>query len=312
MVGSSDNASILASTASPLLDGWKAHFSMSAMPVSGSHGTNSFQGWQTTGVPLSLPSACRTLGRAMNESRMRVGLPSLTNRQLRRGIDVLGLVVIAVLIVLRVKGKRAAASPDVRVVTYFEGDQPAPAEEGDLVCVTDVDVAGPIGKVISVRPTQISGMNRWEVVMLLNKRYRPKIPIDAVVRPWPLPYCGTSQESQDTHLGRALRSWEIDTTGCRLVDVAPASPLSELRIEERAVLRNSPHARDWFCDVAVFQPRPWWQKAIDFAVIDIGVIYIELIGGVVTIASGVSMLIVFVHRKTGARKRTIPRLVFRR
>jgi len=54
--------------------------------------------------------------------------------------------------------------------------------------------------------------------------------------------------------------------------------------------------------VVEFLPRSWWQRAIDraidFVVMDIGVIYVELFGAIMIVIAGVTTLIILARRRT--------------
>ena len=54
-------------------------------------------------------------------------------------------------------------------------------------------------------------------------------------------------------------------------------------------------------------PKPWWRRTFDgvieFAVMDIGVIYIEMSGAVVIVIAGATMLVVLVRRRIHAGTR---------
>jgi hypothetical protein len=59
----------------------------------------------------------------------------------------------------------------------------------------------------------------------------------------------------------------------------------------------------YFAEIAYMIPRPWWQRAADFVVMDIGVIWVELIGGVVIVIAGATAGGIFVRRCARARNR---------
>jgi hypothetical protein len=111
----------------------------------------------------------------MDENRIRFRRPSLRMGKSWRVEIALGLTVViaALLIALRLRDV-TDAPPGVEVITYLEGDQKSPVDEGDPVCLTGVVEA--IGKIKRVR----SLGRRWEVAMSLDKRYQPKIPADSV------------------------------------------------------------------------------------------------------------------------------------
>jgi len=201
----------------------------------------------------------------MDENRIRSVLPTPWKGRLRQGIFVLGLaVVVALFILLRFRAKMPTPSHSIEVITYFEGDESPPAEEGDVVCQTNPEIVGAVGKVRSVRAVRDSGVTRWEVVMLLDRRYQSQIPADSVVRltPDPAGYgnCGLSQVQWDAQFGRRSHFLEIDTSNCRWLYATPSlsqEALSKRPIEEHALLRSSRVARAWFCDVFDFILPPW-------------------------------------------------------
>jgi hypothetical protein len=57
--------------------------------------------------------------------------------------------------------------------------------------------------------------------------------------------------------------------------------------------------------VVEFLPRPWWRRAIDrvvdFVVMDVGVIYIQLFGAMVIVIAGIMALVIFVRRRMHTR-----------
>jgi|HubBroStandDraft_5_1064220.scaffolds.fasta_scaffold133372_2 hypothetical protein len=178
----------------------------------------------------------------------------------------------------RVQG---AVEPDsVEVLTYL-GTQ-APPGVGASVCLTGR--AGAAGYVSSVRllPGHESGHDLWEVVMELATREASKVSTDSVVyamiRPEADPICPTFPGP--------------------FLEIHSATPSFHTPIKNRIVLKSEV---TYFAEIGYMLPRPWARRAIDsitnFVAIDIGVIYIELLGGGVIFIVGVATLVVFARRK---------------
>jgi hypothetical protein len=246
----------------------------------------------------------------MGEDRIRLRQPSLRMGKPWRVEIALGLtVVIAVLLVARHLRDATVAPPGIEAITYLEGDQKSPVDEGDPVCLTGVAEA--IGKIKRVRTVG----RRLQVVMSLGKRYQPKIPADSVTLlrvSWDnRGRCGFFDAQGSTQFGRRMRFLQIDTSVYGRCFDKPNCKLSEAPITEHAVLQASYRL---FCGeeegvscggVVEFLPRPWWRRAIDrvvdFAVMDVGVIYIQLFGAIVIVIAGFVALAVFVRRRMRTR-----------
>jgi hypothetical protein len=221
----------------------------------------------------------------------------------------LGLTVVIAVLLVALHLRDATVTPrGIEVITYLEGDQESPVDEGDPVCLTGVAQA--IGKIRRVR---IVG-RRLEVVMSLDERYRSQIPADSVTllrMSWDSrERCGFRNLHRPTQFGRRMRFLEIDTTVDGRCFEKPNCKVSEAPITDHAVLQASYRL---FCGeegalcggVVEFLPRPWWRRVtdrtIDFAEMDVGVIYIQLFGAIVVVSAGVIALIIFVRRRTHSR-----------
>jgi len=232
-----------------------------------------------------------------------------------RGLLLLALMATVTMMVLI--QKKVSKSHMLEIVTYLEGYEPYPVEEGDPVCLTGV--VGAVGRVESIRTLQ---NDRWKVVMLLDRRYQAQIPTDSVVM-LTLPSLGRMPCSFSGERYRELgRLFEIDTTidgRCPSTDFSHVCTANSTpAIEDHGVLRNSGR---WFCGnhdpgVAVFCGsllffRPhWWEVVLvpilwleNFLVMDIGVIYIELVFLASLVIAGIAMPSFFIRRKVLARRK---------
>jgi len=201
----------------------------------------------------------------------------------------------------------------LKVTTYLNSfaqvgvDHRPLVDEGDPVCLNGVVEA--IGRVESVRAKKAPATDGWKVVMSLDKPYQSMIPADSVVL---LRMGGPDRRycrASGAQVGVFL---EIDTTvRGRCFDTLGCNPL-KTALEDDATLKASYRL---FCGeegvgcggVAILFPKTWWQKGLDslveFVVMDIGVIYIELGSAVVTVIAGLALLIIFVRRRLRNRAR---------
>jgi hypothetical protein len=245
----------------------------------------------------------------MDEDRIRFRQALLLMGKLWRVEVALSLAaVIGVLLVALHLRDAPVTPPSIQMITYLEGDQESPVDEGDPVCLTGVVDA--IGRIKSVRALG----PRWEVVMSLDKRYQSEIPADSVTllrMSWDnRGRCGFSGVQGSTQFGRRMRFLEIDTTEHGRCFDRPDCKVSEAPITEQAVLQASYRL---FCGeegvgcggVVELLPRSWWQRAIDraidFVVMDIGVIYVELFGAIMIVMAGVTTLSILARRRTRTR-----------
>jgi hypothetical protein len=245
----------------------------------------------------------------MDEDRIRLRQPRLSIGKLWRVEVAIGLTAMIAVLLVALHLRDAPVSPlSMQVITYLDGDQESPVDEGDPICLTGVVEA--IGRIKSVR----SLGSRWEVVMSLDKRYQAKIPTDSVTllrMSWDKGgRCGFSDAQGSTQFGERMRFLEIDTTVYGRCFDRLNCRVSEALITPQAVLQASYRL---FCGeegvtcggVVEFLPRPWWRRAIDrvidFVVMDIGVIYIELFGAIIIVIAGVTVLLILALRRTRAR-----------
>jgi hypothetical protein len=138
---------------------------------------------------------------------MRLRQPRPSMGKLWRVEVAIGLAgVITVLLVALYLRDAPVTPPGIQVITYLEGDQESPVDEGDPVCLTGVVEA--IGRIKGVRALG----RRWEVVMFLDKRYQPKIPADSVTlvkASWGnRGRCGFPRSKGATEFGRRMRFLE--------------------------------------------------------------------------------------------------------
>ena len=145
--------------------------------------------------------------------------------------------------------------------------------------------------------------------MSLDKRYQSKIPADSVVL--------LRMPGQDRSYRRAAAAQaqgagdnrfflEIDTTiHGRCFETRLCNPLEEV-VEDHATLKASYRLfcgeEDMACGgMFVVFAKPLWRRAVDwfieFALMDVGIIYIELGCVVVTVIAGLALLIIFVRRR---------------
>jgi hypothetical protein len=217
-----------------------------------------------------------------------------SGREQRPWARVLALAVsiflVAALGSLRVQG---AIEPDsIEVLTYLRTQ--APPAVGAPVCLAEAGSV--VGNVKSVRlmPGHESTHDLWEVVMELNPQDASKVSTGSVVyamfRPEGNPRCHVSQGP--------------------FLEIHAATPSSHMPIRNsdtpignRAVLKGEV---TYFAEIAYMLPKPWAKRAVDsitsFVVMDIGTIYIEVIGGGVILIVGVAMLVV--RRKALLRSRS--------
>jgi hypothetical protein len=253
----------------------------------------------------------------MDEDRIRFHQPRLGLGKPQRVKVALSLTALVAVLLAGLHLRNAAVTPpSIQVITYLGGDQEPPVDKGDPVCLTGVVEA--VGRIKDVRAVG----RRWEVVMSLDKRYQPKIPADSVTllrlsgdkggR------CGFSDAQGNTQFGNRMRFLEIDTTVHGRCFDRPNCKVSDALITPQTVLQVSYRL---FCGeeqgracggITEFLPRPWWRRAIDraidFVVLDIGVIYIELFGAVIIVIAGGTALIILARRSVRARAKraTLP------
>jgi len=198
----------------------------------------------------------------------------------------------------------------VEISTYFQQDQPYD-RVGDPVCLAGVDE--PIGKIKSIQRAG-SGSSRWKVNVLLDERYRSKVPTNAVVvRRWRgFGTCkvahGSRWDAQFDWRGRFLEIecqpwlpfWEQQAP-------SPCDPASAPPVKEHAVLESGV---DCCGGIAEMIPQAWWerliQRGIDFVTMDVGLIWVE-IAAVPALGVGAAIVLTLVIRQR--RRRTLRRVV---
>jgi hypothetical protein len=190
-----------------------------------------------------------------------------------------GASLLVVLVSPSTKAQGTLDPGSIEVTAYFETQ--LPPRVGAPVCLTGGDE--PIGKVsrVNLLPRHDQYHDGWEVVMKINKREAGGITSDSIVSARPPEAdrdCGGSREV--------------------FLDVNVLGGGSPIR--DHAVLNGEVA---YFAEIAYMVPRPWWQRAADFVIMDIGVIWVELIGGVVIVIAGATAVVIFVRRCARARNR---------
>jgi hypothetical protein len=210
------------------------------------------------------------------------GVTSRTKRHPRWDVRVpiLAASLSAVSLLPTLSAQSGVERDSVEVITYLQTQ--LPPSEGSPVCPTGgVD---PIGRVSRVKllPGHLEYHNAWEIVMEINKRDAAGITTDSVVSARVDRSCGGSVEPF------------LD------INVIGAGP----PIAYRTALKGEV---TYFAEIAyLLPPKSWWQRAIDrtvdFAEMEIGVIYVQLFGAVMIVVAGFTALTIVICRRQKTRE----------
>jgi hypothetical protein len=211
--------------------------------------------------------------RLQNTSTMR------EQQEVARGLGVVAVVCLAIVFAsLNVKGQEIAASERIEIVTHF--DTGFPPGVGAPVCLKG---DGLIGRVKDVRLMlgHESTHDLWEVVMDLDARYASKISADSVAYSMATRDGGSNCGSHDRPF----------------VDIGEDS--SHLPIQSHTVLEGRV---TYAAEIGYILPKSWTQRTLNsithFIVVDIGIVYVELIGGAIILLAAV-VLAILIHRRRG-------------
>lgn len=247
----------------------------------------------------------------MDKDPIRLRQPWWMGKLWRVGVTISLAAVIAVLLATLHLQDAPTTPSSIQVITYLEGSRESPVDKGDPVCLTGVVEA--IGRVKRVHTLG----RRWEVVMSLDKRWQPKIPADSVTllrMSWDdRGRCGFSDAQGRTQFSKRMRFLEIDTSAYGRCFDRPNCKVSETPITGQSVLQASYRLfcgeEGSFCgSVVEFFPQPWWRRVVDrpiaFAVMGVGVTYIQLFGAIMIVIVGITTLVVALRRTRARAKRT--------
>jgi hypothetical protein len=207
-------------------------------------------------------------------------LPTSRTGKLRLRSHVVALSAKALLLVmvsglLAIEARSAVEPNSIEVVTQFATQGPPAA--GASVCLTGG--GGAVGNVKSVRllPGHELAHDLWQVVIEINNRDAPRITSGSVACAVLDPDCGVEINGGSSG--------------------PPIGDHAEIKGEVTYV-----------ADIAwPLPPKPWWRRAFDgvieFAVMDIGVIYIETSGAALIVIAVATMFVVLVRRRIRAGTR---------
>jgi len=183
-----------------------------------------------------------------------------------RRVFALSVVVLTLSLIPLPLTSQAANQPSgVEVIAYFR--TALPPNQGESVCLTGG--AKPIGTIRSVRllPHHDEYHDAWEAIMEINKDDALAITADSIAQANPFETCGI------------------------LINVTGTGP----PIAYHTVLKGEV---SYSAEIGyMIPPKHWWQPAVDFLAMDIGIIWVEVVGGPILVVGAIMILITCAHRK---------------
>jgi len=180
-------------------------------------------------------------------------------------VSSLAIAIALLLIPLRLTSQTANEPDSVEVMTYFRTQ--LPPNRGAAVCLTGG--TEPIGKINSVRllPHHDEYHDAWEAVMEIYKRDALAITTDSIADANPYGNCGVS------------------------INVIGAGP----PIAYHTVLKGEV---TYSAEIGYMVPsKPWWQPATDFLAMDVGIIWVQVVGAPILVIGVTMIFISRAHRK---------------
>jgi hypothetical protein len=224
---------------------------------------------RSTYVPLSSATPCRILTEAMGNRTRRSGwqTPSRRTPALAQRVRLLPVVAFALLLTpLRLTSQTVNEPNSTEVITYFRTQ--APPSQGAAVCRSGGGET--IGNINSIRlmPHHDEYHDAWEAVMEINKRDAHAVTADSTAEAHFSENCGIT------------------------IDVIGAGP----SIAYHTVLRGEVN---YFAEIGyMIPPKPWWQPAMDYLAMDVGIIWVEVVGAPILIVGATT---IFISRALGKR-----------
>jgi hypothetical protein len=168
----------------------------------------------------------------------------------------------------RLTSQTTKEANSIEVTTYFRTQ--LPPNQGAAVCL--IGGEQPIGNIHSVRlmPYHDEYHDAWEAVMEINERDALAITTDSIAEANPNGKCGIS----------------INVIG------------AGVPIAYHTVLKGEV---TYFAEMGfMVPPKPWWQPAMDFLVMDVGTICVEVLGAPIFIVGAT----IFISRALRKRSNT--------
>ena len=181
-------------------------------------------------------------------------------------VRLLPVAAFALLIPLRLTSQTVNEPNSTEVIAYFRTQ--APPNQGAAVCL--VGGAEPIGNINSVRlvPHHDEYHEAWEAVTEINQLDAFAVTADSIAEAHPYENCGIT------------------------INVIGAGP----PIAYHTVLRGEV---TYLAEIGyMIPPKPWWQPAMDFLAMDVGIIWIEVIGAPILVVGAATT---FISRALGKR-----------